>query len=136
MKKFYKDAVFFLLLHIAFILIIEGTRLLSLDWYFDENTGLARLLAHPNVAAVQLALSGSLLLLLWFQHEKSWKLMFAVALATCIYGVYITFVYATGADFLLLYGAGRVIAYSAPLAFPNGLGIFTKPIHRADEDGK
>ncbi|MFZ6778811.1 hypothetical protein ACO0LD_18460 [Undibacterium sp. Ji83W] len=136
MKKFYKDAVFFLLLHTAFILIIEGAHLLNLDWHFNENTGLARLLAHPNVAAIHLVFSSSLLLLLWFKHEKTWKLMFAVALAACIYGVYVTFVYATGADFLFLYGAGRVIGYSAPLAFPNGLGIFSKPIHRADEDGK
>lgn len=136
MKKFYKDAVFFLLLHIAFILVIEGAHLQNLDWHFDENTGMARLLAHPNVATLHLVFSSNLLLLLWFKHEKTWKLMFAAALIAGIYAVYITFAYATGADFLLLYGAARVIAYSAPLAFPNGLGIFSKPIHRADEDGK
>ncbi|MFZ6875715.1 hypothetical protein ACO0LF_26915 [Undibacterium sp. Di27W] len=136
MRKIYKDAVVFLRLHIACILIIEGVQLLNLDWHFAEKTGFGRLLAHPNVAAMQLVFSSSLLLLLWFQREKTWKLMFGMAVTACVYGLYSTFVYGTGVDFLLLFGAGRVAAYSAPLTFPNGLGIFSKPIHRADEDGK
>jgi len=62
--------------------------------------------------------------------------MFGMALAACIYGAYLSLAYAIGIDFLLIFGAIRIMRFSAPVALRGGTGIFSKPVHRADENGK
>jgi len=62
--------------------------------------------------------------------------MFGIALAACIYGAYITYFFMIGIDLQLMLIAGQVIQYSAPLAFQGVFSIFSKPIHRADDDRK
>ena len=134
MKKTYNDGVFFLILHMATILALEGGQLLGVDWPFGKDNAFGRMLTHPGLVAIHLLFSSSLLFLFWLKNEKTYKLMYCIALCACIYGAFISFAVSIGIDFALMIGACGIIRYSAPLAFPDGFGIFAKPIHRADED--
>ncbi|MES2041457.1 MAG: hypothetical protein V4495_26875 [Pseudomonadota bacterium] len=137
MKKTYNDAVFFLILHIATILVLEGGQLLGVAWPYSKNNAFGRMLTHPGLVAIHLFFSSSLLFLFWLKNEKNHKLMYFIALFACVYGAFISFTVSIGIDFALMLGAAGMIRYSAPLAFPDGFGIFfSKPIHRADEDEK
>jgi len=134
MKKNYNDAVFFLILHIATIIILESGQLLGVDWPFSEKNAFRRMLTHPSLVAIHLFFSSSLLFLFWLKNERTYKLMYGIAVCACIYGTVIFFAVSIGIDFILMIGASSIMRFCAPLAFPNGLGIFSKPIHRADED--
>ncbi len=136
MKNNYKTTVFFLLFYTAYILVLTIGQLMGVHWSFSEKTAIGRMLVHPELVEVHLLFSASLLFLLLLKNKKTYKLMFGIALAASIYGVYIAYFFMIGIDLQLMLTAGVVIQYSAPLAFPGSLGIFAKPVHRADEDKK
>lgn len=136
MKNSYNDAAFFLLLHIATILILMGGQLLGVHWPLTEENKFGRMLSHPGLVAIHLFFSTSLLFLFWLKNEKTYKLMFCIALAACIYGLFLAFAVSIGIDFVLAFGAVRIMRFSAPVALRGGTGIFSKPIHRADGNEK
>lgn len=136
MKNNYKAAVFFLLFYTVGVLLLTNGQLIGVHWSFSEKTAFGRMLVHPELVDIHLLFSASLLFLLLLKNEKTYKLMFGLALAASVYGAYISYFFMIGIDLQLMLVAGQVIQYSAPLAFQGVFSIFSKPIHRADEDGK
>ena len=136
MKSKYKVTVFFLLLYIADVLLLANGQLRGVHWSFSEKTAFGRMLVHPDLVEVHLLFSASMLFLLLLKNEKTYKLMFGIALAASIYGAYISYYFMIGIDLQLMLVAGQVIQYSAPLAFSGIFSIFSKPVHRIDENSK
>jgi amino acid permease len=132
MKNNYNDAVILLALHIATILILMGGQLLDVHWSFTEENRFGRMLTHPGLVAIHLFFSTSLLFLFWLKNEKTYKLMRGIALAACIYGLFLAFAVSIGIDFVLAFGAGRLLRFGAPVALNSEAGVFSKPTHRAD----
>lgn len=109
MRRLFNYSTVWLWLLIGWVALLLGGRALGIQWPFSPKVGFGRLLLHPEIASLEMALAAILLLLVWWNGVRRKWMIIGVAAFAAGCALYDMFCYLIGVEFLLLYGALSLI---------------------------
>jgi len=117
MKNNYNYALIFLSVHILCTLALLIGQTMGMHWPHLNERELMKLYIHPAFAGASILVSLILLALLWMKNEKTYRFMYSLALAACVYGILLMISHKLVFGFLLAYAAVCIIRFSAPFGW-------------------
>jgi hypothetical protein len=136
MKNARSKALTFLSLHTVATLALSLGQMMDVHWFNLNEHRLNKLHLHPALATASISVSLTLLLLLWLKNERTYRFVYVLALAGCIYGALLVITNGILFGFMLVYGAVCIIHLHAPYGWPGVNKMFSHPGRRTDGDEK